>query len=396
VPVAAASAAVMAGILAVSFNLRIGIVTVGPLVDDIRDSTGMSSGVAGLLGAVPFLCMGIFALVGPWLAARAGSARLIGYAVASLALGTVARAAAPTSALIVLATVPIGIGLALTGLAIPGLIKENFPGHPGAATGSYVAALAVGGGLSAFLVVPLADALGGWRWAFALTAIPAFVALAVWTRVEPDVREDTGRFEAMAHAAKNRWRPGLRGSRLGLMFGLQSMCFASVISWVAALYRHEGWSADHAALTTAAISFLVAPAGLVLPRLSEGRDRRAWIFCTAVVMASAVLGLAIVPGTLPWLWVVSFGLGTGSIFSLMLTIPLDLGSSQGEVDELTGWMLGLGYILAAVAPALVGVGRDVTGSFEVPLIVMAVFGFGAGFVALSPALKRSSPGDGGR
>jgi CP family cyanate transporter-like MFS transporter len=210
-----------------------------------------------------------------------------------------------------------------------------------------------------------------------------------------EVREDTGRMAALADAT-DKWRPGSRGVRLGLMFGLQSMCFASVISWVAALYRHEGWGADHAALTTAAVSFLVAPAGLVLPRLSEGRDRRIWVFWTAVVMSSAVLGLAIVPGTLPWLWVIAFGLGTGSIFSLMLTLPLDLGGSQAEVDELTGWMLGLGYILAAAAPALVGVGRDVTGSFGIPLIVMAVLGFGAGFVALSPALERSSPGGGGR
>jgi CP family cyanate transporter-like MFS transporter len=394
--VAAASITVMAGILAVSFNLRIGIVAIGPLIDDIRDSTGMSSGVAGLLGAVPFLCMGVFALVGPWLAARLGSALLIGYSLGVLAVGTVARAVAPTSALIVLATVPIGIGIALTGLAIPGVIKENFPGRPGAATGSYVAALALGGGLTGALVVPLADALGGWRAAMALTSIPAFLALPVWFGVRGEVREDTGRLAALVARTGDRWRPGRRGFRLGLMFGLQSMCFAAVISWVASLYEHEGWTAGHAALTTALISFLVAPAGLVLPRLSEGRDRRIWVLWTAIVMSAAVLGLAIVPDTLPWLWVVGFGLGTGSIFSLMLTLPLDLGRSQSEVDELTGWMLGLGYILAAAAPALVGVGRDITGSFEVPLIVMAVLGIGAGIVALSPSLARTSPGDGDR
>jgi CP family cyanate transporter-like MFS transporter len=128
-----------------------------------------------------------------------------------------------------------------------------------------------------------------------------------------------------------------------------------------------------------------------MPRLSEGRDRRVWVFFTAVLMASAVLGLAIVPDSLSWLWVIAFGIGTGSIFSLMLTLPLDLRNSQAEIDELTGWMYGIGYTLSAAAPALVGVGRDLTGSFEIPLIVMAVLGFGAGFVALSPALKRATP-----
>jgi MFS transporter, CP family, cyanate transporter len=379
---------VLVGILAVSFNLRIGIVSIGPLIDEIRANTGMSSGVAGLLGAVPFLCMGIFALLGPALAARYSSARVVAYSLAVLALGTLARAAAPSAALVVLGTVPIGIGIALTGLVLPGLVKENFPGRSGAATGSYVASLALGGGLAALTMVPLANALGGWRGASAVTALPAFVGLLFWARVRArgDIRDESLRLRAAG-----KWRPGPQGLRLGLMFGLQSMCFASVISWVPALYRDEGWTSGKAALTAAAVSLLVAPAGLVMTRLSEGRDRRIWVFWTAVVMSSAVLGMSIGPDTLPWLWVVAFGLGTGSIFSLMLTLPLDLRDSQTEIDELTGWMLGLGYILAAAAPAIVGVGRDLSGSFEIPLIAMGVLGFGAGFVAMSPVLQRATP-----
>jgi CP family cyanate transporter-like MFS transporter len=384
---------VLLAILAVSFNLRIGIVSVGPVVDDIRASTGMSSGTAGLLGAVPFLCMGVFALIGPPVAARLGSMRLIGYALALIILGTVARAAAPGPALVLLATVPIGVGIALTSLALPGVVKLYFPGRPGATTGSYVAALAVGGGLGGLLVVPLADALGGWRGAFAVSAVPALLALPLWIGVMARLDDSRRPLPGVPAHAPARWRPGPQGLRLGLMFGLQSMCFAAVISWVAALFRQEGWSAGHAALTVAAISLLVAPAGLVLPRLSDGRDRRPWVCATGVVMATAVLGLALVPRDASWLWVITFGIGTGSIFSLMLTMPLDLRNSQSEIDELTSWMLGLGYTMSAAAPALVGLGRDLTGDFELPLTLMAVLGFGAGLVALSPVLgPEAQPG----
>lgn len=386
---AAAPVALLLGIVAVSFNLRIGIVTVGPVVDDIRSSTGMSSGMAGLLGAVPFLFMGIFALVGPPLAARFGSGRLIGYALAVLAFGTLVRAVAPSAWLVVLATVPIGIGIALTSLALPGVVKVNFPGRSGATTGLYVAALALGGGLTALVVVPLAHALGDWRDAFALSAVPALVALPLWARATRRLRGSPARLPGVPEEpVAERRRPGPQGLRLGLMFGLQSMCFAAVISWVAALYHHEGWTSGHAAITVAVVSLLVAPAGIVLPRLSEGRDRRRWIFWTAGVMSSAVLALAVVPATAPWLWVTTFGLGTGSIFSLMLSLPLDLRETQAEIDELTGWMLGIGYIMSAAAPALVGVGRDITGNFELPLIVMSILGCGAGLVALSPELRR--------
>ena len=381
------STTLLVAILAVSFNLRIGIVSVGPVVDDIRSSTGMSNGIAGLLGALPFLCMGVFAFAGPPLTARIGSLRLIGYALALITLGTLARAAAPGAALVVLATVPLGMGIALTGLALPGVVKHHFPGRLGAITGTYVASLAIGGGVGALLVVPLEHELGGWRGAFAVTALPALLALPVWVRAIATIDHDAQPLPSVPEGTPRSWRPGPQALRLGLMFGLQSMCFAAMMTWLASLYRHTGWSTGHAALTTAVVSLLVAPAGLLLPRLSEGRDRRPWVFWTAVLMASSVLAIAIAPRVASWLWVIAFGLGTGSIFSLMMTLPLDLRDSRSEIDELTGWMLGIGYVLSAGAPALVGLGRDLTGGFELPLIAMSVLGFGAGVVALSPKLR---------
>lgn len=378
------SLTLLVGILVVSFNLRIGIVSVGPVVDDIRSSTGMSNGAAGLLGAVPFLCMGVFALAGPPLAARFGSTRMITFAVGVLALGTLARALAPSAWLVILATVPIGVGIALTGLALPGVVKAHFPGRLGATTGSYVAALAIGAGVTALAMVPLARALDGWRDAFALSAVPAIIALPVWVRATAGISRERTR---VASPSRPQRRPGPQGLRLGLMFGLQSMCFASVINWIAALYRQTGWSAGQAAVTTAVITLLVAPAGIVLPRLSDGHDRRPWIFWTAVFMSSAILALSVAPRAAPWVSVTAFGLGTGSIFSLMLTLPLDLRESQAEIDELTGWMLGLGYVMSAAAPALVGLGRDLTGNFEWPLLSMSVVGIAAGLVALSPVLR---------
>lgn len=375
--------AVLGGILAVAFNLRIGIVSVGPLIEDIRSSAAMSSTVAGLLGAVPFLCMGVFALGGPPLAARIGSERLIAYALALLAAGTLLRAAAPSAALIVLATVPMGIAVALMGLTLPGVVKRCFPGRPGAITGSYVAALAVGAAITALLMVPLAHALGGWRAAFAVSAAPALLALPLWLRAWPA-------FPAPRAGGRSRpsprRRPGRSELRLGLMFGLQSMGFAAVISWVAALYRHHGWSAGHAALTIAMVSIFTAPASLLVPRLSDGRDRRPWLLGTASLMAAAVLGLALAPMAAPWLWVIAFGIGTGSIFPLMLTLPLDLRDSQAQIDELTGWMLGIGYAMSAFAPLLVGAGRDLTGGFELPLVLMSAAGFGTGLLGLSRRL----------
>ncbi|HEY2771348.1 MAG TPA: MFS transporter, partial [Solirubrobacteraceae bacterium] len=153
-------------ILAAALNLRIGVTEVGPLLDRIRADTGMSATLAGALGAVPFLCMGVFALLGMRLVMRVRPRALVATCLLLLAAGTVVRAVAPTSVLLIVTTIPIGIAIALIGLALPGVIKTRFPDRTGAAMGAYVATLSVGAAAAALTMVPLAAALGGWRAAF--------------------------------------------------------------------------------------------------------------------------------------------------------------------------------------------------------------------------------------
>src|SRR6185437_11855929 len=96
------------------------------------------------------------------------------------------------------------------------------------------------------------------------------LALPVWVRAIATIDHDAQPLPSVPEGTPRSWRPGPQALRLGLMFGLQSMCFAAMMTWLASLYRHTGWSTGHAALTTAVVSLLVAPAGLLLPRLSEG------------------------------------------------------------------------------------------------------------------------------
>jgi cyanate permease len=49
-------------------------------------------------------------------------------------------------------------------------------------------------------------------------------------------------------------------------------------------------------------------------------------------------------------------------------------------------MLGLGYLLAGFAPVVTGALRDLTGGFEVPMLLLACAGFLSGCLAfLIPA-----------
>ena len=71
------------------------LVGVGPLLPEIDEDLGVSHAVAGLLGTIPVLCMGLFAPPAAYVAARLGTRGAIGACLAGIAAFGIARAVAP-------------------------------------------------------------------------------------------------------------------------------------------------------------------------------------------------------------------------------------------------------------------------------------------------------------
>jgi CP family cyanate transporter-like MFS transporter len=385
----------LVAVLVAALNLRLGIASPGPVMETIRADTGMSSGLAGVLITIPFACMSAFAFAGPPLIRRSSPYGVILLALLLIGGGTVARAGAPTPLLLIAATVPIGMGISLAGVALPVVVKQHFQLHSGAVTAGYVSSFSIGVALIASTIDPLADAVGGWREAFAISAVPALVAAAVWAAVMRMLgRSDAIRVDDPDLAAVPLARgpvPDRVELTAAASFGLQSMCYAGLVGWIAALYVDAGWSERTAALATASLGLFVIPGSLLFARLSRGRDRRPWLAVTIAVMAVGLFGIALAPEAAPVAWLVAFGGGGGAALALQLALPIDLRASADGVARLTAWMLGLGYLLSAISPTLVGVLRDATGGFTVPITVLAVLsllGIVAAFLLPPPLWAR--------
>jgi CP family cyanate transporter-like MFS transporter len=159
-----------------------------------------------------------------------------------------------------------------------------------------------------------------------------------------------------------------------------------MIGWVAAIYREEGWSDGTAALATTSIPVLTVVASLLVPVVSRRETRRDWILATGLAMAVALVLIALVPTLAAPVWLLVFGLASGAIFPLVMTLPLDLLDHPADVGQLTAWMLGVGYLIAGGGPTVAGALRDVSGSFEVPLLLIAGCALVAGLLARSPLL----------
>jgi CP family cyanate transporter-like MFS transporter len=342
----------------------------------------MSSALAGVLTTMIFVCQALFSLVGVALVRRYGAERLIILSLVSMCVGTALRGVLPSALLLILATLPIGIGIALIAIALPGVVKEHYAERAGAITGAYVASLSVAAAVTALGVVPLSDALGGWRWAFLLSAVATLPALALWLPRRGGVAPRSG------SGPVPTLRPSRTGLLLGLLFGAQSICFSSMITWVAAVFIDNGWDRADAALATAVIPLTTIVVALLVPRISDRGGRMGWIMAMAATMSVGLLGIAFWPQTASLVWVVLFGIGNGAIFPMLLTLPLDLRASPAEVTGLTAWMQALGYALTALGPVMVGAMRDATGGFRAPFAVCSALSLSC--IALTAVVKRDA------
>src|SRR5205814_365528 len=137
------------GLFFCALALRPQLVGVGPLLPRIQHDLGVSHAVAGLLGTIPVLCMGLFAPPAPFLSGRIGSRRAIAVALALIGTFGVARLVVPNAAGVILLTFPLGMGMGLAGAMLPVAVKERFADRPGFATGIYTTGITVGAAASA-------------------------------------------------------------------------------------------------------------------------------------------------------------------------------------------------------------------------------------------------------
>jgi MFS transporter, CP family, cyanate transporter len=346
--------------------LRPQLVGAGPLIPSVQSDLGVSHTVAGLLGTIPVLCMGLFAPPAAFLCGRIGSRRALTLALALIGCFGIARAVAPGIVAVLLLTFPVGIGMGLAGAMLPVAVKEGFGHRPSFATGVYTAGMTIGSAVAAAVAVPLAHSLGGWRSPLLVFSGVAVALVVVWlwlTRGEPaHVRTDTRPLRLPLRSPL--------GWHLVAAFFVMSSVFYGINAWLPDAYVEHGWSQSSAGGLLAVLNAVTIPVGFAVSWAADHwGTRRGWLSAAASVQLAALVGIRLLPGA-GWGWAVLLGIGIGPLFPLTMTLPLDAADDPRTVAALAGMMLGIGYTLSAGSPLALGAMRDLAGGFGPVLWVL--------------------------
>lgn len=364
------TALLILAIIAVALNQRPAVVAIAPLADQVRNDTGLSSALVGLLTALPVLCFGAFAPVAPRLALRIGLERAIAVSLVLLATGIGLRLLTPL-ALLYAGTLLAGGAIALANVIIPAYVKREFH-RPGVVMGVYTASLNVGAAAAAAITVPLAGALGlDWRGALGMWLTLALAALAFWLpatarsgRTSPTPGAPTGSW-SLLHVPLAR--------QVTVYFGLQSALFYSFAAWLPTLLVDAGLTVREGGLLLGLNNLVGAAGALVAPALA-GRMRTQRPLLLAVIGAYLIGlgGLLLTPDRGTVVWVSVFGIAQGAGFALALTFTVLRSATPSIAARLGGVAQCLGYLLAACGPLALGALNDLTGGWSWPLALLLV------------------------
>ena len=315
----ASGAAALAALFLAALTLRPQIVAVGPLIPGIQEDLDTSHAVAGLLGTIPVLCMGLFAPVAAFLAARIGTRRAMTIGLVLIGTFGILRAVAPSAWLVVLLTWPVGIGMGLGNALAPIAVKDRFAARPATGTGAYATGIQLGAAAAAALAVPLAAWLGGWRGALIAISAVGLLSVVMWV-----VLTRGGEPHAVPSATVPRlpWRSGAAWL-LVAVFATMGSAYYGLTAWLADAYVERGWSESSAGLLLSMMSLTAIPSGFVVAWLSDGRGgRRPYLLATSIVFIIGATGLVAAPG-FAYGWALCAGVAQGGLFALVMTLPLD-------------------------------------------------------------------------
>lgn len=378
-------------LLAVAVNLRVTITSVPPLIDTISADLGLSHAMAGVLTALPVLCMGLFAPLAGRLADQAGAAVVVLCSAVAILLGTIARGLGDNVALLYLGTFVAGVGIAIASTLLPHLVKIFFrPKRVGLVTGLYMAGMLGGATLASAVAVPLAERLGSWQASLGAWAVLALIGVVVWAPFT--VRVHPRHVRAEAPHGGLPWR-SVTAWTVAIYLALQSWCFYSSVAWLAPTYVEHGWSTTDAGYLLAAFTAAQIVSGLLGPAMSDRvRDMRVLLLVSAALGIIGSFGIYLSPLAAPWAWAFVLGLGQGSAFSLGLVLLVRYAKSPSATARLSGMGFLVCYTLAAVGPLAMGAVRDRVGTLTLTWPILGAIAIIQGFVALRlrPGLSQVS------
>lgn len=353
----------------VAANLRLPITIIPPLLSTIEKDLGIPKSLAGLITSIPLITFAILSPVIVKVAKKLGNELTIFVFFILLIAGSYLRII-PTVWALMLGTFLAGVGIDSGNVLVPALIKDHLPHQIPLGTSLYTMSMlligAIGTALSGVLITKVS-----LQSTLAILSVVAIVALVFWIpNLRYNHRETTKNFERKQY--RSVWNQNL-GWLITAFFGLQSIVYYSFVTWLPSILQNHGISTIFASNLLTLLQLSGLPCSFIVPFLSIRKNGlRNLLIMLFVGYAIAPLGYLISTSNAVYLTIITIvtGFGSGLAFNMAVVFFTEKTTNPTQTAEVSGMAQSAGYLLAAVGPVLFGFIENISGSWNMIILIL--------------------------
>jgi len=339
----------------------------------------LTNAEAGFLFSVAILTLMLFRI--PWgiLFDRKGFKKTMTLALTLMGIFGLARGFAIDYVSLLITQFFLGVGLSGVIPAIPRLVSCWFPREKiGIATGICLAGFPVGDFVALSFTPFLLIAVGGWRQVFQVYGAWSLLLVVLWWMLANEAETPSNSLSQTS--LKTELAKLLRNKLVWVLTGLYFCaggCYDTLLVWLPTVMQGQGMDVSSAAFVASML-----PAGFLFSAIVVGTFsdklglRKPFVLVMGAASGPAVLLTGIVTGIPMYVTVFLSGLFTVGVLTIILAIPVETASLSRSLSSVLGIVASLGNLGSFLLPTVVGQLRDISGTFLLPLLLLAAVGEG--------------------
>jgi cyanate permease len=352
-----------------------------------------------LLFSAPILMIAIVAIPVGIIADRIGLKRVIGVGAIIACIGAVFRGTASTYSDLLIFSLIFGFGMGWTFANLPKLARSCSSSQQtgfvmGIITGF---GLLSGIGTALAITVPLIYPLtNSYHGVFYIWSVPLVIATILWWIIvrEPpcpgdEIESEKTKSVELKHVLKNKtlWL-------LAFILLLHNIFFYTWSGWLPTYLVEKGVSLGVAGVLTSVMLWVGVPTVIVVPMLISRTEipKKLLIWLPSLIFAFLAIWILYASEFSIWFIMAIAGIINILRFNTLLSLPVEIMPKE-HAGVAGGVVVSIGYIGAVIGPSMAGRILDVTGSFQIIFIILAVLSLitmGMAFLIPSNSTKNIS------
>lgn len=364
-----------------TLNMHLLLFSYSPLLRGIAEELALTDAEAGFLFSVSMLTLMLFRI--PWgiLFDRKGLKTTMSLALTLLGIFGLLRGFAVDY--VTLLTAQFLLGIALSGIipAIPKLVSNWFSKEKvGLATGICLAGFPIGDIIAVIVTPYLVEAGNSWRQVFQVYGAWALLLIFLWWKFAREEPTTAKLPPSNLPSLRHDFAKLLRMKEVWLLTGLYFCaggCYDTMLVWLPNMLQAQGLSTYLASAVAAMLPtgflFSVVTIGAFSDKLGL---RKPFILLMGFVSGPVMYLSGSISGASVYVPVFLMGLCTVGVLTLVLTVPVEMPRLSPFLSSALGIVASIGNASSFLLPTLVGQLRDISGTFLLPMIVLAIVGEG--------------------